>query len=420
MFGRVKVPGDKSISHRAVMFGALASGITNISGFLPGADCLATIDCFRNMGVTIEFAGNEVKVHGVGLQGLKKPQNRLYVANSGTTIRLLLGILAGQPFTATITGDASIVRRPMRRVEEPLRRMGADISGLETDDHAPLLIRPARLSNITYHMPLASAQVKSAILLAGLYAGGCTTVIESSPSRDHTEIMLAAFGARIIKDGSAVSVLGGPQLTARNIAVPGDISSAAFLMVAGLIVPDSEIVIENVGINPTRTGILDVLKAMGADIAVTPKAGDNIEPLGDIRVRSSSLKAAEIAGPVIPRLIDEIPVIAVAAAFAKGTTVIRDAAELKVKESDRISAIAAGLARMGASVRELPDGLEIDGGRMLSGAPINSYGDHRIAMAFAVAGLRAQGQTEIMNDECVAVSFPGFDKVMAQLGMRIE
>ncbi|SDF37050.1 3-phosphoshikimate 1-carboxyvinyltransferase [Sporolituus thermophilus] len=418
--GTVTVPGDKSISHRAVMLGALAKGVTTIDGFLPGKDCLATIDCFRKLGVNICQTGSRVEVEGVGLRGLRAPQEALYVGNSGTTIRLLLGILAAQPFKAVVTGDESIRRRPMGRVVAPLRAMGARIDGEGDGNFAPLSVYPVNgLSGIAYSTPVASAQVKSALLLAGLYAQSATTVTEPAASRDHTERMLAYFGVDIRREGLSVQVRPASGLAARHVVVPGDISSAAFLMAAALIVPGSEVIIRDVGVNPTRTGIIDVFKDMGGDINLENLRDDCGEPVADVRVRHSRLRGTNIAGSIIPRLIDEIPVIAVVAAFAEGTTTIRDAAELKVKESDRIAAIVNGLRQMGGDATALPDGLRVQGGRPLKGAVIDSQGDHRIAMAFAIAGLMANGDTVIGNAECIDVSFPGFAARISALGACI-
>ena len=411
--GVTTVPGDKSVSHRAVMLGALASGRTIIEGFLPGEDCLATIDCFRLMGVDIIQDGSRVAVEGVGLRGLKAPGSILDVGNSGTTIRLLMGILSGQSFAATLTGDASIRKRPMGRVAEPLRLMGADISS----DMAPVTIRPVHsLKGIHYKLPVASAQVKSAIILAGLYADGVTSVTEPAPSRDHTEIMLAAFGVPIRRSGLTVSMESGHSLRGRSIMVPGDISSAAFLIVAALIVPDSDITLQDVGVNPSRTGIIDVLQNMGGNIEVKTRTMQDAEPIADIRVRYSRLNGVEVAGDIIPRLIDEIPALAVAAAFASGETVIRDAAELKVKESNRIAAMVNGLRAMGTDASEQEDGLSVRGGKPLRGVRLDSHNDHRIAMALAIAGLAAAGQTIVTGEECIPVSFPGFAETLRSLG----
>ena len=352
--GEITVPGDKSISHRAVMLGALASGTTHITGFLMGEDCLSTIDCFRKMGVSIDVSDKEVVVEGVGLHGLTAPKSELYTGNSGTTTRLLSGILAGQSFTSTMNGDASIQKRPMGRVMKPLREMGASIEGRD-DNFCPLTMHPSELHGIEYRLPVASAQLKSAILLAGLYAEGQTTVIEPAPSRDHTERMFRALGVEIETNGNVITLEPPEDLHAVDIAVPADISSAAFFLVAGAIVPGSELTIRNVGVNPTRTGILDVLRSMGADITES-NFRDDAEPVCDLTVRHSRLHGTEIGGAIIPRLIDELPVIAVAAVFAEGETVIRDAQELKVKESNRIAAMVAELTKAGVDVEETDDG----------------------------------------------------------------
>ncbi|MDO5142220.1 MAG: 3-phosphoshikimate 1-carboxyvinyltransferase [Eubacteriales bacterium] len=412
--GEITVPGDKSISHRAVMLAALANGTTHITGFLMGEDCLSTIDCFRKMGVSIEVGAQEVVVEGVGLHGLSAPADVLYTGNSGTTTRLLCGILAGQPFTATLSGDASICKRPMGRVIQPLREMGASIEG-RSDNYCPLTLFPSELHGIEYHLPVASAQLKSAILLAGLYAEGQTTVIEPSPSRDHTERMFRSLGVEIETHGNTITLEPPEDLHAVDIAVPGDISSAAFFLVAGAIVPGSELTIKNVGINPTRTGILDALREMGADITVSA-LHDGTEPVCDLTVRHSALHGIEIGGSIIPRLIDELPVLAVAAAFAAGETVIRDAQELKVKESDRIAAMAAELARAGVDVEETDDGMIIRGGKTPSGASFETYKDHRIAMSLAVLALAAQGGSRIDDPEVVAISYPDFFDTLRRLG----
>ena len=413
--GELTVPGDKSISHRAVMLGALANGTTHITGFLMGEDCLSTIDCFRKMGVQIEVgADHDVTVHGVGLHGLQKPSARLYTGNSGTTTRLISGILAGQPFATTLTGDASIEKRPMGRIIRPLREMGADITGVD-DKFCPLSIGPGHLHGIAYTLPVASAQLKSAILLAGLYADGPTTVIEPAPSRDHTERMLRALGCRVDTDGCRITVYPPEKLTARDVAVPADISSAAFFLVAGAIVPGSCVTIQGVGVNPTRDGVLEVLRSMGADITLSNLRDDG-EPICDITVRASALHGTEIGGALIPRLIDELPVLAVAAACAQGETVIRDAAELKVKESNRIAAMVTELTRAGADVTETDDGMVIRGGRPLHGAAFQTYHDHRIAMSMAVCALVCQGESEIADDGVVAISYPDFFDALRRLG----
>lgn len=404
--GTVTVPGDKSISHRAVMLGALAQGDTHITGFLMGEDCLSTISCFRKMGIDISISQEKVIVHGAGLHGLQSPSELLYTGNSGTTTRLLCGILAGQPFSSVLNGDASIQKRPMGRIIKPLRQMGANIDGKD-GNLCPLTIHPAPLSGIRYELPVASAQLKSAILLAGLFADGQTTVIEPAASRDHTERMLRGLGANVETQGTVITLTPPETLYAVDVEVPGDISSAAYFLVAGLILPDSEIVIRNVGVNPTRTGILDALTAMGAEIERFNERGD-VEPVCDLRVRSSRLHGTVIGGDIIPRLIDELPVLAVAAAFAEGETIIRDAQELKVKESNRIAAMTAELSRTGADVRETDDGMVICGGKPLHGADFLSYADHRIAMSMAVCALACDGSSSIDDPSCVAISYPTF------------
>lgn len=412
--GSITVPGDKSISHRAVMLGALASGTTHITGFLMGEDCLSTIDCFRKMGVDIEVTDGEVVVEGVGLHGLCAPEEALYTGNSGTTTRLLCGILAGQPFTVTVNGDASIQKRPMGRIIKPLREMGASIEG-KNDNFCPLTLYPSELHGIEYRLPVASAQLKSAILLAGLYAEGQTTVVEPTPSRDHTERMFRALGVEVETEGNTITLDPPEDLHAVDIAVPGDISSAAFFLVAGSIVPGSELTIRNVGVNPTRTGILDVLRDMGADITET-NFRDEAEPVCDLTVRYSKLRGVEIGGAIIPRLIDELPVLAVAAAYAEGETVIRDAQELKVKESNRIAAMVTELARAGVDVEETEDGMVIRGGRQPRGISFQTYKDHRIAMSLAVLGLAAHGDSRIADHEVVAISYPDFFRTLESLG----
>ncbi|MBQ3425847.1 MAG: 3-phosphoshikimate 1-carboxyvinyltransferase [Clostridia bacterium] len=402
--GEITVPGDKSISHRAVMLGALADGDTHISGFLGGADCISTIECFREMGIDIEKNGDRVTVRGKGLHGLSKPVKTLYTGNSGTTTRLLCGILAAQPFDTDITGDASICKRPMGRVTKPLALMGADIEG----EYCPLHIHGRRLHGIEYNMTVASAQVKTALILAGLYAEGETVIHETEKSRDHTELMLRAMGAYVRTDGLTVRVGKTESLCAQDITVPGDISSAAFFMVLAAIMPGAEITIRNVGINPTRTGIIDVLRSMGADIKLKNRRSSGGEPAADILVCASRLKGTEIGGAMIPRLIDELPVIAVAALFADGKTVIRDAAELKVKESDRIAAITAELKKCGADITATEDGMIIRGGIPLHGASFVTRGDHRMAMSLAVLAQMADGKSEIDDAECVSVSYPSF------------
>lgn len=409
--GELSVPGDKSISHRAVMLGSLAKGTTRITNFLQGADCLSTISCFRQMGITIEQTGEELLVHGKGLHGLSKPEQILDVGNSGTTTRLLSGILAGQSFPSGITGDASIQKRPMKRILVPLTAMGADISSIRGNGCAPLAVggrQGSPLKALDYTSPVASAQVKSCILLAGLYADGVTKVTEPALSRNHTERMLVHFGAKVYSKGNQAAVEPEPSMEAREILVPGDISSAAYFIAAGLLIPGSEILIKNVGINPTRDGMLRVCKAMGADITYFNTNCKSGEPTADLLVKYSPLKGTVIEGTLIPALIDEIPILAVMAACAEGTTVIRDAAELKVKESDRILTISENLIKMGAKVTPTEDGMVIEGGAPLQGAWIHSHLDHRIAMSFAVAGLAAQGTTRILDADCVSISYPGF------------
>ncbi|WP_232696342.1 3-phosphoshikimate 1-carboxyvinyltransferase [Brevibacillus daliensis] len=410
--GEVVVPGDKSISHRAVMFGALAEGTTSITGFLPGADCLSTINCFQRMGIQIEQNEDKVTVIGKGWFGLEEPDQKLDVGNSGTTIRLMSGILATQPFHCVIEGDESIAKRPMRRVVGPLKEMGARIDGRKSGEFTPLAIRGGDLIGINYVSPVASAQVKSAILLAGLQANGTTSVEEPSISRDHTERMLQAFGVEIKREGKKVTVTGGQRLTATDISVPGDISSAAFLIAAVMILPGSRLVIKNVGINPTRTGIIDVVKAMGGIIELRNERIVNEEPVADIYVEYTALKGTVLEGDLIPRLIDEIPVIAVMASQAEGQTIIRDAKELRVKETDRIATVVNQLGKFGAKVIPTDDGMIIEGNQRLHGAEIDSMGDHRIGMAMAIAGLIAEGQTVINQADAIRVSFPGFAELL--------
>ncbi|MGN1116663.1 MAG: 3-phosphoshikimate 1-carboxyvinyltransferase [Candidatus Ornithomonoglobus sp.] len=402
--GEITVPGDKSISHRAVMLGSLADGITHISGFLKGADCLSTIDCFRAMGIRIDIDGDNITVYGKGLHGLTKPEKMLYTGNSGTTTRLLCGILAGQPFDTDITGDASICRRPMGRVTKPLSLMGADIE----NEYCPLHIRGARLHGMEYSMTVASAQVKTALILAGLYAEGDTIIHEIEKSRDHTELMLSAMGANINVDGLTIRVGRTDSLKAQNVLVPGDISSAAFFIVLGAIMPDSEITIKNVGVNPTRTGIIDVMNAMGADMELINERTAAGEPVADIVIRSSELHGTEIGGAIIPRLIDELPVIAAAAVFADGKTVIRDAQELKVKETNRIRAVVDEFKKCGIDIEETEDGMIITGGKPIHCADFATYGDHRMAMSLAILAQLAEGESTLDNSECVDVSYPGF------------
>ncbi len=412
LVGRVVVPGDKSISHRAALFGALARGRTEITGFLEGEDCLATLRAVRALGaeVTRKAAGCYL-IDGAGLDGLTEPEDVIDCGNSGTGARLLVGVLAGQPFWTVLTGDESLRSRPMDRVAEPLRRMGATVVGRREGSRLPLAVRGTRpLRALTYASPVASAQVKTAVLLAGLWADGPVTVQEPSPSRDHTERMLAGFGARLDSGPRGITLTPGAALTGQPVAVPGDISSAAFFLVAAAVMADAEVTVAHVGTNPTRTGVLEVLEAM--DAAIRPEtpggSGNAAEPAADLVVRSGRLRGTDIGGALIPRLIDEVPILAVAAALAEGPTVIRDAAELRVKESDRIRAIASELGRMGVVVAERPDGLRIEGGARLRGAVVRSGGDHRMAMSLVIAGLLADGETVVEDTDCIATSFPGF------------
>lgn len=410
--GQIKVPGDKSISHRAVMLGSLASGVTEISGFLKGADCLSTIDCFRKMGIDIDINGENVTVHGNGLRGLKKPDEMLYTGNSGTTTRLLCGILAGQNFDTSITGDVSIQKRPMGRVVKPLSMMGAKIE----NEYCPLYITGTKLHGIDYKMPVASAQVKTAIILAGLYADGETVIHEIEKSRDHTELMLSAMGADLTVDNLDITVKPTNDLTAVNVDVPGDISSAAFFLVLGAIMPNSQITVTNVGINPTRTGIIDVLKDMGADITLENVHTSAGETVADITVRSSSLKGTTVGGDIIPRLIDELPIIAVAAVFADGQTVIKDAQELKVKETNRIRAIVDEFNKCGIDITETDDGMIINGGKSIHGADFKTYGDHRMAMSLTVLAQLSDGESTLDDSDCACVSYPTFFDDFYKLG----
>lgn len=410
--GEMTVPGDKSISHRGVMLGALGEGTSEVTGFLRGADCLSTIDCFRNMGVPITLEKDTVQISGVGLHGLRKPEKTLYTGNSGTTTRLLCGLLAGQNFTAELDGDASIRKRPMARVTKPLRRMGAEFNS----DFCPLRVTGQPLHAISYQMPVASAQVKTSLLLAGLYAEGTTVLTEPAVSRDHTERMLRAMGADLVSDGTKVSVTPGKILSAERFEVPGDISSAAFFLVLGAILPHSEITVRNVGINPTRDGVIEVLKNMGADILVEHQRLAAGEPVADLTVRTSELSGCEIGGSLIPRLIDELPVLAVAAAFAKGTTRIYDAQELMVKETNRIRAVADEFRKCGIDIEETADGMIIHGGKAFHGAAFHTYGDHRMAMSLAVLAQGADGDSCLDDAACVLVSYPNFFEDLYRLG----
>ena len=411
--GEVTIPGDKSISHRSIMLGSIALGTTEITHFLEGADCLSTIDCFRKMGVEIERKPSSILVPGKGLRGLTAPASTLNVGNSGTTTRLISGILSGQNFATTLSGDDSLNSRPMKRIMTPLNTMGAHIRSLNDNGCAPLHIRPGALHGIHYQSPVASAQVKSAVLLAGLYADSPTSVTEPALSRNHTELMLQGFGAYVATDlhtdGTATAhVEPCKELCGQQICVPGDISSAAYFIAAALLVPGSELLVKNVGTNFTRAGFLKVCKAMGADIETVSQTIEGGESRADLLVRYSHLKGTVIEGDIIPTLIDEIPMIAIMAAFADGQTVIRDAAELKVKETNRIDTVTAGLKAMGAVITPTDDGMIIEGTGHLNGASIQSYLDHRIAMAFSVAGLASDGETQIVDSQCVDVSYPEF------------
>ncbi|MBT2582049.1 3-phosphoshikimate 1-carboxyvinyltransferase [Planococcus sp. ISL-109] len=405
--GSVQVPGDKSISHRAVMFGALARGTTTVDGFLMGDDCLSTISCFRSLGIDINIDGDHVIIKSGGRREWKEPEVVLDTGNSGTTTRLMLGLLAGTEFHSVMAGDESIARRPMKRIVEPLRLMGADIRGRANGHFTPLAVKGTQLKAIDYTMPVASAQVKSAVLLAGLSADGITTVHEPVPSRDHTEIMLKHFGADITRQGDVISLTGGQELSAAHVQVPGDISSAAFLIGAALVSEGSDIELKNVGINPTRTGILDVFESMGADIRLTERDSEG-EQSADIQIRSAALSGTEIGGALIPRLIDEIPLIALVATQANGRTVIRDAEELRVKETDRIQAVVTELKKLGADIEATEDGMVIQGPTALRGAPMTSYGDHRLGMMAAVASLITDGPVTIDDPGCISISYPSF------------
>lgn len=415
--GEITVPGDKSISHRSIMFGSIARGTTTVRGFLRGEDNLATLNAFRAMGIGIEDDGEILRIEGKGLRGLKEPGDVLDCGNSGTSMRLVTGLLAGQNFFSVLTGDRYLRERPMARVIDPLSRMGGCIYGRAGGDKAPLAIVGKDLTGISHISKVSSAQVKSAILLAGLYASGETEVREPHLSRDHSERMLRHFGADINSFDGGVRVRGGREMEGRDITVPGDISSAAFFLVAASIVPGSELLIRRVGVNPTRTGILDILAGMGADIEVLDRREVSGEPVADLLVRSTRLRGIEIGGELVPRAIDEFPVICVAASLAEGKTIIRDARELRVKETDRIAAMAANLAKAGVHVIETADGMEIAGRETLSGSVTESFGDHRIAMSMLVAGLAADGPGEVRDVECIGTSFPGFFDLLAKVSV---
>ncbi len=412
--GEVTIPGDKSISHRAVMFGSLAEGTTEITNFLQGADCLSTIDCFRKMGISIDNTPERILIHGKGLHGLNAPATVLDAGNSGTTTRLISGILAAQPFETTLTGDSSIQKRPMRRIMEPLSMMGAKITSVKGNDCAPLQITGSRLHGIHYQSKVASAQVKSSILLAGLYADGETSVTEPTISRNHSEIMLRYFGADIHTEGKTAIIRPEPKLTGQEINVPGDISSAAYFIAAGLLIPGAEVLIKNVGINPTRDGILKVAQSMGGNITYLNKKEDG-EPTADLLVKHSFLHGITIEGDIIPTLIDELPIINIMAACAEGTTIIKDAAELKVKESNRIDVMVQYLSAMGCDITGTDDGMIIHGGKPLHGTIVDSHLDHRIAMSFAIAALVADGETTIQGSDVVTISYPAFYEDLERL-----
>jgi len=416
--GEITVPGDKSISHRAIMFGSIAQGVTTVRGFLRGEDNLATLNAFRAMGIVIEDDGELLRIGGKGLHGLTEPADVLDCGNSGTSMRLITGLLAGQRFFSVLTGDRYLRNRPMGRVIVPLSRMGGCILGRAGGDKAPLAVVGRELTGISLSSKVASAQVKSAILLAGLYAAGETEVREPHLSRDHSERMLRNFGAAVESCEGGVRVTGGRELTGRDITVPGDISSAAFFLVAATIVPGSELLIRGVGVNPTRTGILDILAAMGADIELLDRRDASGEPVADLLVRSARLKGIEIGGDLVPRAIDEFPAICVAASLAEGRTVIRDARELRVKETDRIAAMAANLGKAGVEVDETEDGMEITGRERLLGCVAESRGDHRVAMSMLVAGLAAAGPVTVDDVECIATSFPDFGVLLEKVVAR--
>ncbi|MBN1890624.1 MAG: 3-phosphoshikimate 1-carboxyvinyltransferase [Thermoflexales bacterium] len=415
--GQARVPGDKSISHRALLLGALAEGAGHVEGFLPSGDCLASLGCLRQLGVQVDqHSVTTLTVHGRGLRGLLPPAGPLNCVRSGTTMRLLAGIMAGQSFDSTLTGEEQLLRRPMGRVVEPLVSMGADITA--TDGRAPLAVRGRALQGIDYAMPVASAQVKSAVLLAGLYASGLTTVRQPGPARDHTERMLAAMGAEIEQRGAAVTLHPPARLAPLTLTVPGDFSSAAFPLVAAALLAGSEITVCGMGVNPTRTGLLDVLRDMGVDITVQAEREQGNEPVADLSVRASTLHGVEIGGGLGVRMVDEFPILAVAATQAQGATVVRDMAELRVKETDRIATVVAELQALGADIEPMPDGFVVKGPTRLRGGRVSSHGDHRLAMAWTVAGLLAEGPVVVEGAACAADSFPGFVDLMRQLGAR--
>ena len=406
--GEISIPGDKSISIRSVILGSIAGGDTSVKNLGTGGDILSSVKCLKQLGISFEDKGGIFKIKGKGLYGLSKPSSVLDVGNSGTILRLLSGVLAGQKFESVITGDDSIQSRPMKRITAPLKLFGAEIKGKKGDNYAPLTIIGKKLNAAKYVSPVASAQVKSSILLAALYADGVSKISEPYKSRDHTERMMEYMGIKLNIDGNSISIEGGQNLNGNEIFIPGDISSAAFFISAALIVNNSEILLKDVGINPTRTGIIDVLKRMGGNIDIINVREINNEPVADIIVKSSDLKGVEISGEIIPRIIDEIPVLAVVSALSDGETVIKDAAELRVKETDRIKAVVTNLKKMGADAEEMPDGMIIRGKSKLKGTELETFGDHRIALAFAIAGLDADGETIIKDSKWADISFPGF------------
>jgi 3-phosphoshikimate 1-carboxyvinyltransferase len=416
--GEITVPGDKSISHRSIMLGAIANGVSTVRGFLRGEDNMSTMGAFRAMGIKIDDDGETIQIHGCGLHGLNEPADILDCGNSGTTIRLITGLLSGQSFFSVVTGDQYLRKRPMKRIVEPLSRMGASITGRNQGSLAPLAINGRKLNAINYESPVSSAQIKSSIMLAGLYADGVTSVHEPSMSRDHSERMFKLFGASLDRFENGVQVRGGVELKAQEIIVPGDISSAAFFIVAALVTPGSELLIRNVGVNPTRTGVIDILREMGGDIELLSQREDSGEPVADLLVRHSSLKGILISGSVIPRAIDEFPAICVAAACAEGVTSIRNANELRVKETDRITAMAKNLRSLGVEVTECDDGMDISSVAHLSGGLVDSFGDHRIAMSLSVAALVADAAITVQDIDCVATSFPNFFQLLDKVAVK--
>ena len=413
--GEIKVSGDKSITHRGLIVGSIAEGITTLKDYSTCDDCMATMEIMKKLGINILKNKATIRIEGKGLRGLKEPGDVLDCKNSGTSMRLLSGLLSGQNFFSVLTGDGSLLKRPMKRIIEPLTLMGAKISGRENDQFAPITIKGTNLKAINYKSKIASAQVKSAILLASLYAEGNSSVTEPARSRDHTERILNLFGAKIDSSGNKITLKEKNKLISKDLSIPGDISSAAFFLVLASIIKGSRLTIKNVGINPTRTGILDVLKDMGADISIKNERNKNFEPVADLLVKASKLKSIKIFGEIIPKVIDELPILAVAATQVEGVTEIRDAQELRVKETDRIYAIAAGLKKMGAKIEEKPDGLIIQGPTALEGNICESFGDHRIGMALTIAGILAEGKTQLQESECIDVSFPEFTSLLRRI-----